>query len=50
MACRDASAFKWLGGRIGFVLDEDAIEVHDKRDLELARAWAHWKQMMENES
>lgn len=43
MACKDPAAFKWLGGRIGYVLDEDAIEVHDARDLELARAWMHWK-------
>lgn len=43
MTCRDAAAFKWLGGRIGYVLDEDAIEIHDPRDLELARAWMERK-------
>lgn len=50
MGCRDAGAFRYLGRKIGYVLDEDAIEIHDKRDLELARAWMHWKQMRENES
>lgn len=37
--CRDGAAFKYLGGVIGYVMDEHAIEVHDAHDLELARAW-----------
>jgi len=44
MACKSAAAFDYLGRNIGFVMDEDAIEVHDKRDLELARAWLAYRE------
>lgn len=38
MACRTSYFHAWLGKDIGYVMDEDAVEVHDARDLLIARA------------
>lgn len=38
LACTSHKAFAWLGPRIGRVMDDDAIEIHTRRDYELARA------------
>ena len=38
MACTSHKAFEWLGPVIGGVLDENAIEIHVKRDYEIAKA------------
>jgi len=37
MKCRSSAAFDWLGQRIVPVLDESAIEVHDRADYERAK-------------
>jgi len=50
MSCNSAAAFDYLGSNIGFVLDEDAIEVHDKRDLELARAYLAYRERNGNKT
>ncbi len=42
MACTSHRAFEWLGPVIGGVLDEGAIEIHTKRDYEMAMSWAEY--------
>jgi CMP-N-acetylneuraminic acid synthetase len=43
MACTSYKAFEWLGPMIGGVLHNDAIEIHTKRDYEMAKAWMEAK-------
>jgi CMP-N-acetylneuraminic acid synthetase len=43
MACKTGSLYEYLGPKIGMVLDENALEIHDFHDYELAKAYLEVK-------